>query len=325
MAENYYETLGVLRDASNDQIKRAYRKIAVKFHPDKNPGNKVAEEMFCEATEAYEILKDPVKRRKFDSKFNWSQPKKRTSRKIDRSGADLRVKLKVHRTELIRGAEKAFVIERKGLCKKCEGTGSMDRIVKNCVYCNGTGLHGFSLALGERKKCKYCKGAAKTPGGIICFDCKGTALAPEIVRKKITLNPFMDSSVVLAGLGNYCFRGQPGSLVIDLEIIENPRYIVHGLNVTGNIRISPAQAVLGDTLNLTVFGKEVTVRIPEGTNNRDQVDVKYGGITYQGKKGDFKTIVYINIPLILSEEEKNLYKKLLQIEKETVWPKTMNF
>jgi molecular chaperone DnaJ len=317
MLENYYDILGVSRNASVDEIKKAYRKIAMKYHPDKKPGNKVAEEMFGEATKAYEILKDPEKRKKYNSQFSWAQPKTKTERP-KRKGTDLRINVKVRRAELIRGAERLIVTKRKGLCKKCEGTGSLERKTKKCVYCNGTGLQGFSLALGERKKCQYCKGAGKTPAGLPCFDCKGTALTNEIIRRKITLHPLMASSTVLVGLGNCCFGGIAGELFIDLDIIEDPNYKVEWLDIKGKVRISPAQAVLGDSVKLVVFDKDITVEIPPGTRNGHIIEMKNAGITYEGKTGYFKAIVYINIPLILSKEEKELYQKLLQIEKEKV-------
>jgi len=322
MSENHYDILGVSKNASDEQIKRAYRKIAIKFHPDKKQGNKVAEEMFREATEAYEILKDPVKKEKYDSQFSWSRPKTKT---IKRRGADLRVSVKVSRADLVRGVERIIVIKRNGKCKKCDGTGSLDRTIKDCACCNGTGLQGFSLALGERKKCHYCKGVGAAPGGIRCFDCKGTALTAEILHRNITLNPLMASSTMLLNLGNHCFAGVPGNLFIDLDIIEDPNYKVYNLDVTGKIKISPAQAILGDSIKLSVFGKELTIKIPPGIHSGDTIDVINGGITYEGKTGHFKARAYINIPPIITEQEKELYKKLLQIEKETPWPKTMNF
>jgi len=323
MLENHYETLGISRDASEDEIKKAYRKIVLKYHPDKKPGNKVAEEMFLEATEAYKILKDPEERKKHDSQFSWAQP--RTERKIKRQGSDLRVSIKVSRSDLIRGSERMLVIERKGKCQSCAGTGSIDRETKKCAWCNGTGLQGFSLALGERKKCRYCKGVGRVPSGIRCFKCKGVALAPEIIRRKIALNPFMSESIILPQLGNYCFGGEAGDLIIDLNITEDPNYKVRDLDVAGRIRISPAQAVLGDIIKLAVFGKELEIKVPPGTCNGQVIEIKNAGIIYDGKAGDFKAVIYINIPLILSNEEKELYQKLLQIEKETSWPKTLNF
>lgn len=323
MPENHYDTLGVPKNASQDDIKRAYRKIAVKYHPDKKPDNKIAEEIYREATEAYEILKDPEKRKKYDSLFTWSRPKKILKRNI--RGSDLRINLKVNRADLIYRAERIIAIERKGKCKSCDGTGSLDRKTKKCTYCNGTGLQGFSLAIGEKKKCLYCKGIGITREGMRCFDCRGTAIAPEIVRRKIILHPLMSAPIVLLETGNHCFGGTPGDLFIDLDIIEDPNYSVNNLDVTGKIKISPAQAILGDTVNLAVFGKSITIRIPPGIKNGNTIEKNKAGITYEGKTGRFKAIIYINIPTIITDQEKELYQKLLKIEKETPWPKTMSF
>jgi len=323
MSENYYDTLGVLKDASDEDIKSAYRKIAKVYHPDKKPDNKVAEEIFREATRAYETLKDPVKRKKHDSKFSWALP--RSKRKFDRTGTDLRVNIKVSRIDLINCAEIIISVQRIGKCNSCEGTGSVDRITENCKYCNGTGLEGFSLALGQRKKCNYCKGLGSSPGGEKCKTCKGAALLPEIFRKNITLNPFMSESIVLLNSGNYCYGGNPGNLIVNLNVIENPLYDVKNLEVSGTIKISPAQAVLGDTLRKTVFNKNLIIEIPAGTSNGQVINIEGGGISHKDKSGNFKATVKINIPTIITKEEKEIYLKLLRIEKEAPWPKTLNF
>ena len=322
LLENYYDILGIPRNASEEQIKRAYRKIAVKFHPDKKQGNKVAEEMFREATEAYEVLKDPEKKKRYDSGF--ARPK--TKIKVKRRGSDLRVSVKVSRADLVRGIERIIVIKRKGKCKSCDGTGSIDRKIKKCIYCGGTGLAGFPLALGERKRCLYCEGVGAQPAGIKCFDCKGTSLTPETIRRRITLDSLTARSTVLRDLGNHCFAGVPGTLMVDLDIIEDPNYKVKNfLDIIGKIKISPAQAILGDSVKLSVFGKALTIKIPAGIHNRDTINIHNAGITYKEKTGDFKATVYINIPAIITDQEKELYQKILQIEKEISWPKTLNF
>ena len=150
-------------------------------------------------------------------------------------------------------------------------------------------------------------------------------MATEIIRRKITLHPLIARSTVLTGLGKWCVGGGPGELFIDLDIIEDPDYKVDWLNIEGKIKISPAQAVLGDTVKLTVFDKDLIIKIPPATRNDHVIEMKNAGITYDGKTGYFKAIVYINIPLTLSREEKELYQKILRIEKETPWPKIMSF
>jgi len=320
MTKDYYDILGVSRNASEEVIKKAYRKKAIKFHPDKKQGNKVAEEMFREATEAYEVLKDTLKRKIYDSRFSWSKPK---IKKPKRRGSDLRTVIKVSRSDLIRCVERMLVIERKGKCQPCDGTGSMERKTKKCTYCHGTGLQGFSLALGERKKCRHCKGVGEVYKGMRCLTCMGKALAPEVIRKRIAFNPLMSGPIILPNLGNYCFAGSAGNLIIDLNVTEEPNYKVRGLDVAGILKISPAQAALGDEVNLTVFGKELTIKIPGGINHGEVVEKNNGGITYKGKTGRFKAVASINIPLILTEEEKKLYQELLKIEKDTPWPKTV--
>lgn len=322
MSENYYDTLDVSKDASFEVIKKAYRKIAVKYHPDKKPGNKVAEEMFREVTEAYETLKDPAKRKKYDSQFTWSQPK--TNRKVGKRGTDLRININVLQTDLIDCIDRVISIRRKGRCDSCDGTGSADKKTRKCVYCNGTGLEGFSLALGHRKNCNYCKGTGSAPVGQACLKCKGTSLIPEVIQKKITLNPLISDTYLIPNLGNYCFGGGSGDLYVNFNTINNTNYHVKGLNVAKRVDISPAQAVLGGSYKENVFNKEITFKNPPGTPNNHIVIVENGGISYEGKTGIFRAHFYVVTPRIITNEEKDLYQKLLQIEKSPS-PKALGF
>ncbi len=307
MNKNYYKILNIPEDATDIEIKVAYRKLAIKYHPDKNPDDKIAEEKFREATDAYEVLKDENKRKKYDNQF----VKKRSFKQ----GSNLKVSINVTRMDLIQSINKLIVIKRKGPCKDCSGTGSAERLLKKCVYCNGTGLQGLSLILGSKKKCTYCKGMGRIPEGDQCKICNGTALQPEIIQHTITLNPLLEI-IRIPKLGNCIPGGSPGDLIVSLIIKEDPRYYVNGLDIIGKITISPIQAILGDSFNLKVFKKTVNIKIPPGTQYGQKIEFKNKGITYKKEVGDFKAIIKIKIPSIISEKEKLLYHKLYQLEKE---------
>lgn len=307
MKKNYYDILEIPDDANENDIKTAYHKQAVKFHPDKNPDDKKAEEKFREATEAYENLKDDTKRKKYDGKF--------IKRKKTKQGSNLKVSINVNRMELIQGIRKIIVIKRKGICTNCFGTGSANAVLRECVYCNGTGLHGLSLVLGRKKKCLYCKGIGRIPDGKRCEMCNGTALKEETIQHPLVLSPSLEI-LKISKLGNCFPGGSPGDLIINLIIKEDPNYQVNGLDVTRKIWISPAQAVIGGTLNLKVFRKNVLLNIPSGIQNGQKIELKYKGITYKKEAGDFRAIIYIRIPLIITEREKELYHELFKIEKE---------
>ena len=316
MKINYYEILDVPEDSDEIEIKVAYRKLAIKYHPDKNPGDKNAEEKFRIATEAYETLKDEVKRKKYDAQN--IKPKKH------RYGSNLRISINVTRLELIQNIRKLIVIKRKGLCKVCLGTGSANKISKKCIYCNGTGLQGLSLVLGTKKNCQFCGGVGKIPDGPSCSACKGSALEPEVIHQSLVLNPYMEI-VRLPNLGNFCINGKPGDLIVNLIIKEDPHYRVNDLDVTGKIEISPAQAVLGDEISLKVFRKTINIKIPPGAQNGQRIELKNKGITYKKEIGDFRGIIRIKIPTIISDKEKLMYQQLLEIEKEAPCLRVLSF
>lgn len=311
MAETYYKTLNITSTASENEIKKAYRKIAVRHHPDKNPGNKESEEIFRKATEAYEVLKDERKREIYD------QTKSTTPSRYERfrKGSDLIVNLKVGIKDLIEGKKRLIITKRKGMCPTCSGTGSKNKKLTKCIYCNGTGVQGLALAMGNIKKCLYCQGAGSKPEGEKCTVCNGTALVTENIKHEVALNP-ISRTFVIKNKGNCCFKGKPGDLYIELSVKEDPNYKVRKLDIIGRIKISPVQAILGDTIKLTVFDKEVDVKIFPGTQNNANIKVKNAGVSYKGCTGYLRLNVQIAIPTVISDEEKVLYEKILNIERE---------
>jgi molecular chaperone DnaJ len=315
MPKNFYEVLGVSQTASEDDIRKAYRKLAIRLHPDHG---KLDDTEFKEITRAYQVLRDSEKRVIYDRQF-------KSPIRVERQGSDLRVTLNVKIKELIQGIKRTIVIRRKGKCPTCDGTGSAEKATIKCTFCNGTGLQGFLLVLGQKKKCKICDGAGGLPKGDLCSRCKGTGLISEIVRHEIKLSPLTEI-VTIPGLGNCCNgKGKPGNLIVDLSIEDDKIYKTKGLNVATTLNITPVQAILGDKVSLNVFGKEVTLVIPSGTQHEAVIENDKGGITFEGKTGVLKVYVQITIPSIISQTERELYEKILAVEKEESWPKILRF
>jgi molecular chaperone DnaJ len=319
MAETYYEILGISEDSSQEDIKKAYRKLAIKYHPDKNHDPNT--ENFNKITKAYDVLSDEEKKKECDKKTEVKQaPYKKA-----RVGQDLRVTIQIKTVDIAQGSKKAVVIKRKEPCPQCDGTGSALKKIKKCVFCNGTGFQGLSLILGQKKKCSYCGGISWLPEGEKCPGCKGVSQIQKVVRHEIKLNPF-SNQITIPEAGNFPLgKGKPGSLIIDLEIEEDPKYRIKGLNILGTVDISPAQAVLGDDIELKVFDKIVCLHVPSGTKVQDIIEQEKCGITYEDKTGVFKATINIAIPTIVSAKEKSLYQELLNIEKESSWPTALTF
>jgi molecular chaperone DnaJ len=315
MPKNFYDVLGVAITASEDDIRRAYRKLALRLHPDHG---RLDDTDFKEITKAYQVLRDPDKRSIYDRQF-------RSPIRVERQGSDLKVTLRVKIRELIQGIKRTIVIRRKGRCPSCNGTGSAEKASVKCTFCDGTGLQGFLLVLGQKKKCKICEGAGEIPKGDPCPRCKGIGLISEIVRHEIKLSPMVET-VTIPGLGNCCNgKGRAGNLIVDLAIEDDVLYKTRGLNVATSIRITPVQAILGDKILLNVFGKEVSLTVPSGVQNGAVVEHETGGITFEGKTGTLKASIQIIVPTIISQTERELYEKILAVEKEESWPKILRF
>lgn len=315
--KNYFETLGVSINATSEEIKRAYRKLSIKYHPDKNPGDKESEAKFHEMKEAYEILSDQNKRAKFQKSFI----KKKKDKNL-RRGKNLKIAIKADIEDVIFQRKRTISVLRNGKCFDCNGTGSKSKSLKKCNFCNGTGLQGFALALGNTKKCLNCDGAGFYPEGNKCAKCKGTGLYKEVISKEIQFNP-LSEFYTLKGSGNHIFCGEPGDLFVDLHIYQSYRYTVKGLNVFGDIKITPVQAILGDVIKLAVFNKILKLEIPAGIQGGNIVNIDKGGIDYKDKTGHFRGKIIIEIPQIITQEEKKLYQKIMKLEKEPACQKTL--
>lgn len=320
--DNYYKILDIEVNATDEDIKRAYRHLVLKYHPDKN-SEPYAEEIFRQVQKAYDVLSS-------DKRIPYDESLKKEALLNQRTvsqnvGADLRFSIKVNVIDLIKGYKKTVPIKRKGRCLICDGTGSQNKKIKKCNFCNGTGLQGLPLILGQKKKCTYCGGIGHRPQDKACLMCKGSGLISELIRHEIQLSPFT-YVITISGMGDYPIgAGRPGDLTIELDVKQDSQYKLKGLDISGTVGISPAQAVLGDTVLLNVFDKETEVIIPPGTQHNEVIEQEGGGISYEGKTGIFKATIKIVMPDIITEEEKTLYNQLLSLEKgQTQWPKILS-
>ena len=307
---SHHEVLGVSVDATPKEIHRAYRILAVKYHPDKNK-NPGAEQKFKEIKKAYEALRNEKKAETAPAKQSYP--------------LDLRVSIKVKMQDLASCEKKSLKINRQNICLTCEGTGSISLKTRKCVYCDGTGLEGYSLVLGKKRVCKYCQGSRVLPVGDQCDKCRGTGVVNESFSYQIQLNPFSET-YILPDLGNFEKSTKKyGSLIINVEVEQDPRFTVKGLNVFGTIQISPALAILGGNYITDVFGKSLTIKIPPGTQHGRVIDIAEGGTWYEHCRGFFRATVNIRIPVVVTEKESELYQELLEYERNNSWPTILSF
>jgi molecular chaperone DnaJ len=338
---DFYEILGVSKGASAEEIKKAYRKVAIQFHPDKNPGNKEAEEKFKEAAEAYEILSDNDKRAQYDrfghsrggnggfggghhmnmddifsqfgdvfgggggSPFDSFFGGGGGGRKRQRKGSNLRIKLKLTLEEIANGVEKKIKVNR---LTQAEGV-----TFKNCTTCQGTGQTRkvVNTMLGQMvstSTCPSCNGAGQTidkrPGGV---DSSGLISKEEVISIKIPAGVADGMQLSMSGKGNDAPGGGiPGDLLILIEEQEDHQLKRDGNNIIYDLHVNFVDAALGTNVEVPSIGGKVKIKIEPGTQSGKILRLRGKGLKDINGYETGDQLIYINVwtPKKLSAEEK---------------------
>ena len=345
---DYYEILGVGRNADEIELKTSYRKLALKYHPDRNPGDKQAEENFKEASEAYEVLRDPQKRNIYDqfghqglegsgfsgfsgfedifSSFGgifeefFGFSTGRSSRSRTQRGADLRYDLTLSFMESAFGTETKINLEKLEICPSCQGTKCEPGTHPDtCRQCNGSGQVSRSQGFFTvRTTCYQCSGT----GQIIPNPCKSCHGLGQIkVNKKVTVKipAGVDngSRLRLSGEGEAgIYGGSPGDLYVFIHVEPHEFFERDNTNIICQINISFVQAALGDTIAVPTLNGKKQLKIPKGTQPGDIFRFRGEGIPSlrNGKRGDEVIQVLIKTPTHLNKKQEALLKEFAQIE-----------
>ncbi len=356
---DYYEVLGVSRDASTEAIKKAYRKLALKHHPDRNPGDKDAENRFKEASEAYQVLSDPERRAQYD-RFGHAAFEQgagpggfdfaaagfedifsdifgdffgtgRRSRTRARRGEDLRYDLEVGFEEAVFGAEKTIEVPRLMTCAACRGLGTKDGVPREtCRTCRGSGQVRYQQGLFSiAETCGQCHGQ----GTIVrdpCRSCGGSGVAQTQRRLSVRIPPGVEtgSRLKLRGEGEAGRNGgPPGDLYIVVHVREHPLFTRQGNDIVCELPISFTQAALGADIDVpTVHGK-VRMTIPPGTQSGNVFRLKgKGAPDVRGYgQGDALVRVIVETPRKLSVRQRELLEEFARISGEEVHPLSKGF
>jgi molecular chaperone DnaJ len=339
MSKDYYKILEIDKSASTDEIKKAYKKLALKYHPDKNDGSKESEEKFKEISEAYTILSDTDKKSQYDrfgsvngqsdgaynfnmedifSQFGDIFGNRRSRQPQQRKGSDLRVKVGLTLSEVIKGVSKKIKYNRQVKCNTCDGKGGED--ITTCLPCNGSGYRTYIQntpfgSIRQTAVCSHCNGSGKTIKNP-CKTCHGSGSnsKEEIVDIDIPAGAIDGSFLSMPQYGNHIRDGVPGDLQIVVSEIPDPQFRREDVNLIYEDHISIIDAIIGAEKKIKIpHGVEVKYKIDPGSNHGKLLRIVGKGIPdihYRGHNGDLFIRLNVKIPNKVTEKEKEILEHL---------------
>lgn len=339
---DYYEILSVTKSASGVEIKKAYRTVAKKYHPDLNPGDATAEARFKECSEAYEVLSDEKKRQIYDqyghaglnqrgfqgfsnaedvfssfgdifeSFFGMGGGGRRS--RGPRRGADLQVELAIAFHEAIFGCSKEVEIEREAICNSCSGEGSDPaHPPQTCAMCNGYGqVQQNRGIISIATTCPNCQGGGKVITHA-CGDCAGAGRVREAKTLTVEIPAGVENGmqVRMSGQGEYGSPGAPqGDLYVFLSVAPHEKFRREGEHVYRDLRIGIAQAALGTEVEVETLEDTQKIAIPKGSQPGDLIELKGQGVPQLRRKGRGNLYLQLDVqvPKRLSKKQQELLR-----------------
>lgn len=347
--KDYYELLGVSRDADEQQLKSAYRKLALKYHPDRNPDDATAEANFKEAAEAYAILADPEKRARYDQFGHAGVSGAGSSQGFDptifsdfndifgglgdafgfgdifgggrrrsgpRRGADLQYNLKISLEDAANGTEATLQIPRDETCDDCRGTGAMEGTSpERCPQCGGHGQVRYQQGfLTVARTCDRCRGVGKVITNP-CNDCNGRGLIAREHKLTVKVPAGIDTGqrLRLQGEGEHGPNGGPtGDLYVVIDVKEHKIFQREGSDLLCEIPVTFPTLILGGTIAVPTLNEDETLHIPKSTQVDTRFRLRGKGLPHVSRRGrgDLFVDIKVAVPNTVSEEQKKLIEAL---------------
>ncbi|MFK3648801.1 molecular chaperone DnaJ [Lysobacter enzymogenes] len=342
---DYYEVLGVQRNAGDEDLKKAYRRCAMKFHPDRNPGDQAAEASFKECKEAYEVLSDAGKRRLYDQHGHaafehgmgggggpgpgfadmgdifgdifgniFGGGGGAGGARGPRRGADIGYVMELSLEEAVGGIEKQIEIPTLDECDTCKGSGSADGKIETCTTCNGRGQVRFQRGIfSMQQACPHCNGRGQTIANP-CGDCHGQGRIERTKTLQVKIPAGVDNGdrIRLTGEGEAGPAGSPpGDLYVEVRVREHEIFQRDGDDLHCEVPIRISQAALGDVVRVPTLGGEVELRIPAETQSGKLFRLRDKGVksVRSRKPGDLYCRVAVETPVNLTTEQRELLEK----------------
>jgi molecular chaperone DnaJ len=344
---DYYEILEVTKSADKSAIKKAYRKMAMKYHPDKNPGDNEAEEKFKAVNEAYQVLSDDEKRSIYDrygkagleghgggrssggfggfddlsSIFEEmfgggfsSGSRGQRRRKTYNYNLDMQVDITIEFYEAVFGVKKDINYKYKKACKSCNGTGAKGGKLSTCPHCQGQGqIHMRQGFMTFAQTCPHCNGSGEAVSEK-CNDCGGTGYNEVTDSFEVNIPEGVDTGnrIRVSGKGNIAPDGSRGDLYIQISVKEDKHFVRHDNDIYVEVPLFFTQVALGAKLKVPGLRGELELEVPKGTKDKEQFKFKNEGVkSVQGYgMGDLIVQIKIQYPTSLTDEQKELLEKL---------------
>lgn len=350
MAKDYYATLGVKKEASADEIKKAFRKLAAQHHPDKGGD----EAKFKEVNEAYTVLSNEEKRKQYDAYgsdfqhgfggqggfnggggfggFDFSQYTQSQDfdlgdifgdlfgggrREKTKRGQDITIDMTLSFKESIFGTSKQFTIHKTAACELCKGTGAEPGTeFETCKTCNGKGKirevkRTILGSMATERACETCYGAGKKPK-VACKNCKGHGVEKRKQELDVKIPAGIDDGEMMrmTGAGEAVAHGKAGDLYIRVEVTPDKMYRKEGFNIVADLPIKISDALLGGEQKIATLDGDVTIKIPEGITSGEILRVRGKGVPHSNSRGDLLLRVSYMMPKKLSKSARKIIEDL---------------